>query len=231
MSLSLHAGKAAKASRRILGWWTLICLLAAFGGGFMAVVVGLAAALAPTAVAILWLLFIGFILYFFRDPNPQPPTDPAVIVAAGHGKVDHIDEIDEPEFMGGRCHRVSVFLSVFDVHVQNAPVAGTVAFIRHQPGKFINALKVESAACNENVLIGLQSSERPGEKIAVRLIAGLIARRIVPWVTSGDTVERGQRISLIQFGSRCDHYLPLTAKIEVQCGDRVRAGETVIARR
>jgi phosphatidylserine decarboxylase len=143
--------------------------------------------------------------------------------------VDVIDEVEEIEFMGGRCKRVSVFMSIFDVHVQRAPIAGNLSFMVHHPGEFLNALNLESCARNENLLMGFESCERAGEKIGVRLIAGLIARRIVPWAALGDRVERGERLSLIQFGSRCDIYLPLTAQVQVKIGDQVAGGQTVVA--
>lgn len=181
-------------------------------------------------VAFLGLVFAVFTLWFFRDPNPRVPTDPDAVVAPGHGKVDVIDELDEPTVMGGRCRRISIFLSVFDVHVQQAPVAGMVIHVQHVPGKFLNALKTESAAHNENVLIGLRGTELGSPKLGVRLIAGLIARRIVPWLKPGEMVERGERISLIQFGSRVDLYLPLTAEITARLGQSVRGGETIVAR-
>jgi phosphatidylserine decarboxylase len=176
-------------------------------------------------------LFALFCLWFFRDPNPNVPLGANVIVAPAHGKVDVIDETGEPEFMGGPCRRISIFLSVIEVHVQKAPVAGKIAHLKHTPGQFISALKLDSAAHNENVLIGFASGEKPDEKIAVRLIAGVLARRIVPWITLGDEVARGERISLIQFGSRVDIYLALDTRITVKVGDKVRGGETVIATR
>jgi len=176
-------------------------------------------------------VFSLFSLWFFRDPNPRVPGDSNAIVAPAHGKVDVIDETTESQFVGGPCRRISIFLSVIEVHVQQAPVAGKISCLKHTPGEFMSALKLDSAARNENVLIGFDSSERPGEKIAVRLIAGVLARRIVPWITPGDEVERGERISLIQFGSRVDIYLPPSAQIRVKLGDKVRGGETVIAAR
>src|SRR5204863_478142 len=127
----------------------------------------------------------------------------------------------------GRCRRISIFLSVVEVHVQKAPVAGKIALLKHTPGEFISALKLDSAAHNENTLIGFESGERAGERIAVRLIAGVLARRIVPWVEPGQEVTRGERISLIQFGSRVDVYLPLTTQVRIGLGDKVRGGETV----
>ena len=150
------------------------------------------------------------------------------MVSPGHGKVDVIDEVDEPVFMGGRCKRISTFLSVINVHVQNTPVGGTVKYVKHTPGKFLNAMGTESATENENVLIGFESGEG-GVKIGVRLIAGLIARRIIPWVSEGEEVARGERMSLIQFGSRVDVYLPLSASIKVKLGDKVVGGESVLA--
>ncbi|MEI9961940.1 MAG: phosphatidylserine decarboxylase [Limisphaerales bacterium] len=110
------------------------------------------------------------------------PTGPNLVIAPGHGKVDVIDTTTESVFMGGECRRISIFLSVFDIHVQNAPVTARVAYFKHTPGQYLNAMRIDSAQFNENVLIGLESMEPHGEKIGVRLIAGLIARRIVPWV-------------------------------------------------
>ncbi|HXF11105.1 MAG TPA: phosphatidylserine decarboxylase, partial [Desulfuromonadaceae bacterium] len=135
----------------------------------------------------------------------------------------------ENEFMGGECRRISIFLSVFDVHVQNSPVAGKIAFLKHTPGQYLNAMRCDCAQFNENVYLGIESAEPRGEKVGVRLIAGLIARRIIPWICPNDIVQRGERISLIQFGSRVDVYLPMHAKVKVNLGDKVVGGETVIA--
>jgi len=178
-----------------------------------------------------WLIFALFCLWFFRDPDAVAPAANEAIVAPAHGKVDAIEEAVELDIMGGRCRRLSIFLSVIEVHVQKAPVAGSVAVLRHTPGQFLSALKSESATHNENVLIGFESSEKPGEKIALRLIAGVLARRIIPWVAIGDRVARGERISLIQFGSRVDLYLPLSTTVRVALGETVRGGETIVATR
>ena len=131
--------------------------------------------------------------------------------------------------MGGECQRISMFLSVIDVHVQNAPVGGRVGIVKHTPGQYLNAMKAESAQFNENVLMGFDSDDPAGGKIGVRVIAGVLARRIIPWVKTGDTVARGERISLVQYGSRADVYLPKRAKIKVKLGDKVVGGETVLA--
>ena len=177
----------------------------------------------------LWVLFTLFALYFFRDPDPLVPSGKNLVIAPGHGKVDAIDTTTEPDFMGGECQRVSIFLSVLNIHVQNAPLTARVAYFKHTPGQYLNALNADSAKFNENVLIGLESVESAGEKVGLRLIAGLIARRIVPWVQENDAIQRGERISLIQFGSRVDVYLSRNAKIKVQLGDKVVGGETVLA--
>jgi phosphatidylserine decarboxylase len=222
-----HSEKAALTARKFVGlaFVALLLLLAvAFLGKNPIVMDCLAWVLIPLCG-----LFVGFTLYFFRDPNPVVPGGANLVVSPGHGKVDVIDTTAEPDFMGGECRRVSIFLSVFDVHVQNAPVTGRVALFKHTPGKYMNAMRTDSAKFNENVLIGINAGEPSGEKIGVRLIAGLIARRIVPWVAQNDDLQRGDRISLIQFGSRVDVYLPLRAKIRVKLGDRVVGGETVIA--
>ena len=223
-----HSGRAAQSALKLV-FWSLVLLLAVLSGGILAKYVSRFIAAGAWALVGLWGLFAAFTFYFFRDPTPMVPGLPNVVLAPGHGKVDVIDETTEPEFMGGQCKRISIFLSVIDVHVQNAPVGGQIAHLRHKPGKFLSATKAHSAEHNENVLLGLDSTEAPGLKIGLRLIAGLIARRIVPFVTEGDVVERGDRISLIQFGSRCDLYLPLHAKIQIKLGDHVKGGETIVA--
>jgi len=223
-----HKGKATQAALKLI-FWTLVALLCVMLIGIASILVGHFLTGIGGILFGLWMVFSLFCLWFFRDPDPNVPSDTNVIVAPAHGKVDVIDETAEPEFLGGPCRRISIFLSVIEVHVQKAPVAGRIAFLQRTPGQFMSALKQESADHNENVLIGFESGERPGEKISVRLIAGVLARRIVPWIGVGDEVARGERISLIQFGSRVDIYLPATAQIRAKLGDTVRGGETIIA--
>ena len=227
-----HSGKARKAAFKLI-LYSLIALiviwaLGAFTGTMVAIITALAVALTP-ALIVVWVLFAIFTLYFFRDPSPRVPAGTNLVVAPAHGKVDVIGTTTEPDFMGGECQRISIFLSVIDVHTQNAPVGGKVAWFKYTTGQFLNALKAESAIYNENVLLGFEASEPRGQKVGVRLIAGVIARRIVPFVQQGDEVARGDRISLIQFGSRADVYLPRNAKIMVKLDDRVVGGETVLA--
>ena len=226
-----HSGKARKAAFKLI-LYSLIALiviwaLGAFTGTMVAIITALAVALTP-ALIVVWVLFAIFTLYFFRDPSPRVPAGTNLVVAPAHGKVDVIGTTTEPDFMGGECQRISIFLSVIDVHTQNAPVGGKVAWFKYTTGQFLNALKAESAIYNENVLLGFETSEPRGQKVGVRLIAGVIARRIVPFVQQGDEVTRGERIGLIQFGSRADVYLPRDAKIQVKLGDRVVGGETVL---
>ena len=224
-----YSGKARKAAFKII----LLSLVAGFVIwaliAFGALLTTIVSAVAVPMLMILWILFSLFTLYFFRDPDPDVPMGANLVVAPGHGKVDVIDTTTEPVLLGGECQRISIFLSVFDVHVQNAPVSGKIALFKYTMGQFLNALKTESATCNENVLLGFECTEPPGQKVAVRLIAGVIARRIVPFVQQGEEVKRGERISLIQFGSRADLYLPMKAKIRVKLGDHVTGGETILA--
>jgi phosphatidylserine decarboxylase len=222
-----HSGKAQQAGLRLI-FGALVLLALLFGIGFLGAVVGPFVMALSVGLFGLWFLFTLFTLYFFRDPEPNVPQGAGLVLSAAHGKVDFIDEIEEARFMGGQCRRVSTFLSVFDVHVQRAPVSGRIAFLSYSEGQFLNALKAESATLNENLLFGIETAN--GLKVGVRLIAGLIARRIVPFVQTSETVPAGERISLIQFGSRVDVYLPLTARVQVRIGDKVVGGETVIAR-
>src|SRR5437773_10175643 len=138
-----HAGKAAQAARKLI-LWTFVLLVVVVAGGFLAIVLGSLIASAALFLLCVWVVFAGFTLYFFRDPDPRVPSNANAIVSPAHGKVDVIDETTEPEFLGGPCRRVSVFLSVIDVHVQNAPVAGRIAFCKHTPGQFVSALKAEN---------------------------------------------------------------------------------------
>lgn len=224
-----HAGKARKEGTRLILWSLALWLLPLAAAGMALPNSTVFRALAAAAGG-LWLLFFGFCLNFFRDPDPMIPAASDDIVAPAHGTVDVIEEAEEPEFLQGRCRRISTFLSVFDVHVQNAPVSGKITYLRYQPGQFFNAMRADLSSRNENVLIGIESGDRPGGRVAVRLIAGLIARRIVPWVALGEAVGRGERTSLIRFGSRVDLYLPLSASVEVRLGDKVKGGETIMAK-
>ena len=223
-----HSGKAFRAAGRII-FWTLVLLLAVILGGVIARFVGGLIIQFAAGIVTLWALFVAFTLYFFRDPNPQTLDIPNAIVSPGHGTVDVVDETTEAAFMGGPCRRISIFLSVIDVHVQKAPVGGKLVYHKHKDGQFLSATRSDCAEFNENVLLGFVPTDYPDQKVGLRLIAGLIARRIIVWAETGETIPRSERISLIQFGSRCDVYLPLSTKVHVKLGDKVKGGETLIA--
>jgi phosphatidylserine decarboxylase len=223
-----HSGKARKAAfKMILITLVLVILLPVIG--VLGTLIGSAMVAVSVFIFLVWCLFALFTLYFFRDPNARVPAGSGLVLSPGHGKVDVIDTVTEPQFMGRECQRISMFLSVVDVHVQNAPVSGKVAYLKATEGQFLNAMKTECATCNENVYIGIDSTDPANEKIGVKLIAGVLARRIIPFVAVGDELARGDRISLIQFGSRVDVYLPHSAKIKVKLGDRVVGGESILA--
>jgi phosphatidylserine decarboxylase len=223
-----HSGKARKAAFKIV-FWTLLLALAMLAGIALATVIARHNVAIATAVCVGWIAFASFTVYFFRDPNPTTPNIPSAIVSPAQGKVDLMDETTESEFMGGACRRVSIFLSVIDVHVQRAPITGQLAYSKHKEGRFLSATKADCGEFNENVLLGFASSELPDRKLSVRLIAGLIARRINVWTQPGESVSRGELIGLIQFGSRVHVYLPLDAKVHVKLGDHVKVGETLLA--
>ena len=223
-----HSGKARKAAFKIV-FWTLLVALALLASIVLATLIGRHNVAIATAVSVAWVAFAAFTLYFFRDPNPTTPNIPSAIVSPAQGKVDLMDETTEEEFLGGRCRRVSIFLSIIDVHVQRAPITGQLAFSKHKEGRFLSATKSDCGEFNENVLLGFASSELPGRKLSVRLIAGLLARRINVWAQTGGTVNRGELIGLIQFGSRVHVYLPLDATVHVKLGDHVKVSETLLA--
>jgi len=223
-----HAGKAQSAAFRLI-LWALAIVAVLLIVGFLAHVIGafvmgLSAVLLP-----IWVLFALFTLYFFRDPEAHVPVGKNLVVSPAHGTVDLIDETTENEFMGGPCKRISIFLSVFDVHVQKAPVSGKIVFQKHSEGDYLSATRSDCGSFNENVLLGLIPTDAPGQKIGLRLIAGLIARRIIVWVAAGETIAQGERISLIQFGSRCDVYLLRSAQVQCKLGEKTVGGETVLA--
>ena len=165
-----------------------------------------------------------FFLWFFRDPSRTVPTDPGLIVSPGDGKVEELEWIEFPD--GGRL-RVTIFLNVFDVHVNRVPVGGIVTLSEHNEGQFMNAMKPESAIHNEQTLITIDAGEYT---VSFKQIAGLLARRIVNNLKVGDRVERGQRMGLIKFGSRVDVLMPAETTPQVKVGDRVKGGSSILGR-
>lgn len=175
--------------------------------------------------AALPLLLAVFFLWFFRDPRRKIPHGDGLIVSPADGKVTEVTRITTPD---GEAVRVSIFLSVFDVHVNRSPVAGTLRDVRYRKGEFLNAMNPDCAERNEQNAAVIDTDE--GYQVTFKQIAGLLARRIVFTKRVGDRLERGERVGLIKFGSRTDILLPVFADLRVKKGDRVKGGATILAR-
>lgn len=173
--------------------------------------------------AALFILLAGFVFYFFRDPERTLPSSTTAVVSPADGKVLSVAE--EP-LEGRPGHRISIFLSILDVHVNRAPVAAKVASVDYRPGKFFAAMRERASAENEQNVIRLESGRGP---VIVKQVAGWIARRVVMWKAPGTTLERGERLGMIRFGSRVEIWLPNAARVTVQPGQHVRSGADAIA--
>ena len=167
-------------------------------------------------------LLAVFFLIFFRDPDREIPTGPGLIVSPGDGKVEEAEWI---ETTAGARFRVSIFLSVFDVHVNRVPISGKVTLMEYRKGQFLNAMSPESAILNEQTLIVIEDGEN---SVSFKQIAGLLARRIICDVKTGDVVQRGQRMGMIKFGSRVDVLMPADVELRVKPGDRVQGGKSIL---
>lgn len=195
---------------------------------------GVAVAVAAGAVGIaplVWAgsLWAGACALFFRNPQREVPAAPGLVVSPADGKIVAIETVDEPFFGRGRMQRVSIFLSVANVHINRTPLAGEVKGQAYHPGRFHLAFAPQASTENERNAIWIQGAA-PAEETVMVQIAGLVARRIVSYVHAGDHVERGARCGLIRFGSRVDLYLPMTCALAVNVGDRVAGGESTIGR-
>src|SRR5436190_12792067 len=177
----------------------------------------------------LWFFFLLLLctVAFFRDPERTVPSDPNLIVAAADGTVMDIVELNEHEVLKTKTRRVGIFLSIFDVHTNRAPIDGRVVYCQHRPGLFLDARRPDCSEKNESMTWAF---ENPHITIVVRQITGAIARRIVAWANVGDELKKGERFGMIRFGSRTELYLPLNAEILVKVGDHVLGGSTIIAR-
>jgi len=197
-------------------------------GFYYALGLGLVAALLwqvtrSVALTSLPVLLAMFFLWFFRDPERKVSMGPGEIVSPADGVVTQAEWI---ETSGGSRLRLSIFLNVFDVHVNRAPVAGTVKTVKYTEGGFVNAMNPESVLTNEQTLVVIDAG---GYEVSYKQIAGLLARRIVCAVKAGDRVERGQRVGMIKFGSRVDVLMPADAVLRVKSGTRVNGGSTILA--
>jgi phosphatidylserine decarboxylase len=168
-------------------------------------------------------LLAAFYLWFFRDPERAIPPEAGLIVSPGDGLVTETTAIDTPD---GPRQRISIFLSVFDVHVNRSPIGGRITSVRYQKGLYLNAINPDSAVRNEQNVVTVRGE---GFEVTFKQIAGLIARRIVFNFAEGQTIARGQRVGLIKFGSRVDVILPSTAQLRVKVGERVKGGASVLA--
>src|ERR1044071_2600604 len=178
-------------------------------------------------VSILFLLLILFTLAFFRDPERNVPGGATFVVAAADGKVTDIIEIEETQVLKTRTQRIGIFLSIFDVHTNRAPIDGRVIYRQHRAGLCLDARRADCSEKNESMTWAF---ENPRVTIVVRQITGALARRIVAWAQMGDELKKGERFGMIRFGSRTELYLPLDAEVLVKAGDHVSGGSTVIAR-
>jgi phosphatidylserine decarboxylase len=202
--------------------------------------IGIATVLAVAAFALalarrswsLWLhavvitILALWVAYFFRDPERSGERGTSIVVAPADGKLIMITEVDEPSFIAGKATRLSIFMNVFNVHVNRYPVDGTVEYVQYNPGKFLNAAAEKSSIENEQSSVGIDTG---AHRVLVRQIAGLIARRIVTYSQKGQQVRQGDRMGLIRFGSRVDVFLPAEARLRVQLGTLTTAGTTVLA--
>ena len=195
-----------------------------YGFGFLAVAGLLVWLTGVCAWGILPVLLAAFFLWFFRDPTRTIPTGAGLIVSPGDGKVTETVRIATPE---GERQRISIFLSVFNVHVNRSPIAGVLSRVEYQKGLYLNAMNPASAERNEQNIVTVRGE---GIEVTFKQIAGLLARRIVFSYAEGAQVERGQRVGLIKFGSRVDVILPAEAEILVKVGQKVSGGSTVLAK-
>lgn len=180
------------------------------------------------SISLFFWLLTAYILYFFRNPERLPPVGTAMVAAPADGKVIVVGEAVENEFTKEKMRKVSIFMNLFDVHVNRVPVDGTVRNMKYRKGRFMAAN--EDRASEENEHNSLLFETQHGEKLVMVQVAGLVARRIVCYPGIGAFILKGQRMGLIRFGSRVDLYLPLTAEVLVKVGEKVLGGETIVAK-
>jgi phosphatidylserine decarboxylase len=188
---------------------------------------GVAAWFVSAWLSPIFLSLFLFTIAFFRDPNRPTPADPNLIVAPADGRIRDIVELDEKEVLKTKTRRVGIFLSIFDVHTNRAPIDGRIIYRRHHEGLCLDARDPDCPEKNEAMTWAF---ENPRGAIVVRQLTGAIARRIVAWANVGDELKKGERFGMIRFGSRTELYLPLDAEVLVKTGDHVSGGSTVIAR-
>jgi phosphatidylserine decarboxylase len=189
-------------------------------------VFAIAGSLLTVWLSLFFLLLLFCIVAFFRDPNRFVPSDPNLVVAAADGRITDIVELDENEILNAKTRRVGIFLSIFDVHTNRAPIDGRITYRKHREGLCVDARRTDCSEKNESMTWAFQN---PRVTIVVRQLTGAIARRIVAWAEVGDEFKKGERFGMIRFGSRTEVYLPLAATVVVRVGDHVLGGSTIIA--
>ena len=180
-----------------------------------------------SAVPVVLAALTLFVAYFFRDPERRIAPGADIVVSPADGKVMSVTAVEGEDFMGGTATRLTIFLNIFNVHVQRASLGGQVGLYSYRPGAYLPAWREEASTGNERATLGIATTAGP---LLVRQIAGLVARRIVTYPREGDSVAKGDRIGLIRFGSRVDLFLPPSWPVTVEAGDLVRGGETPVAR-
>src|SRR5437762_13888610 len=188
---------------------------------------GVAVWLVSAWLSLVFLALFLFSVAFFRDPDRPVPADPNLIVAPADGTISDIVELNENEVLKAKMRRVGIFLSIFDVHTNRAPIDGRIIYRQHRDGLCVDARRPDCSEKNESMTWVIQN---PRVTIVVRQLTGAIARRIVGWAEAGDELKKGERFGMIRFGSRTEVYLPLNAKLLVNVGDHVFGGSTIIAR-
>ncbi|HEV2995089.1 MAG TPA: phosphatidylserine decarboxylase [Chthoniobacterales bacterium] len=191
------------------------------------VLLALASCLVSGWLSLLFLVLICYTVFFFRDPDRAVPADPHAVVAAADGTVTDITEVEGTEVLKTKLRRVGIFLSIFDVHTNRAPIGGRVVYREHRQGLCLDARRPDCSEKNEAMIWAFENSRAT---IVVRQLTGAIARRIVAWSDMGDELKKGDRFGMIRFGSRTEVYLPLNANVLVKVGDHVAGGATIIAR-
>ena len=206
--------------------------------GYLFIVIAAIAAVAAFALALgrrswtLWLLAVVitvlalWVAYFFRDPERVGERGARLVVAPADGRLIMMTEVDEPTFIQGRAIRMSIFMNVFNVHVNRYPIDGGVRYVHYNKGKFLNAAADKSSLENEQMSVGIEAGSN---RVLVRQIAGLIARRIVTYSHVSDEIHQGERMGMIRFGSRVDIFVPTNARVRAKIGELTTAGVTVLA--
>jgi phosphatidylserine decarboxylase len=214
------------------GLCEVVCFCALFGVVTAAILIAGTMTHPVLFLALPVVLYFWFeAIYFFRDPHRQIPSDASVLLSPADGTVTHVEEIDDADFPGGRAFRISIFLSVFNVHVNRVPRSGRAIRVRYFPGSFFDARRPDCAAQNEQLWIDIQESDS-ARLVRVKQISGAVARRIVCWLRAGENVVAGDRFGMIKYGSRTDVLIPVVDSfdVKVRVGERVQGGSTILLR-